>query len=312
MVEAQIAPASVGLPPPASFGRRIRYGLTDAAALTKRNLLHLVRVPALIVFTAIQPIMFTLLFRYVFGGAIKVPSGVYVDFLIPGIIIQTAAFASFGTATNLADELSKGVIDRFRSLPIARSAVLVGRLASDVLRITFTICVIVAIGYAIGFRFHEGVGDAVAMVLLGVGFGLSVCTVSAFIGLAVKDPESVQTFGLIWLFPLTFASGVFVPVQSMPSSSRTSRGTIRSRSSPKRPGTSQRERRLSTPSGCRSSGSLRSSLSFSLWRSAHTAGRSREPTRKTGSRLGRRASRWGCPSAGTGPEWGDRIAAVVG
>jgi ABC transporter DrrB family efflux protein len=217
MVEAQIAPASVGLPPPASFGRRIRYGLTDAAALTKRNLLHLVRVPALIVFTAIQPIMFTLLFRYVFGGAIKVPSGVYVDFLIPGIIIQTAAFASFGTATNLADELSKGVIDRFRSLPIARSAVLVGRLASDVLRITFTICVIVAIGYAIGFRFHEGVGDAVAMVLLGVGFGLSVCTVSAFIGLAVKDPESVQTFGLIWLFPLTFASGVFVPVQSMPS-----------------------------------------------------------------------------------------------
>ncbi|MGH9103484.1 MAG: ABC transporter permease, partial [Acidimicrobiales bacterium] len=162
-------------------------------------------------------VMFTLLFRYVFGGAIHTSaSGGYVNFLIPGIIVQTAAFASFGTAIALAEELSKGVIDRFRSMPIARSAVLVGRLTSDTLRMLITILIIVGVGYAVGFRVQTGVGRAIAMIVLAVGFGVAICCVSAFIGLTVKDQESVQGFALIWLFPLTFASGVFVPVTSMP------------------------------------------------------------------------------------------------
>ncbi|MGH9060911.1 MAG: ABC transporter permease, partial [Acidimicrobiales bacterium] len=194
----------------------LRWGVADAAAQTWRNLTHLYRVPALIIFTAVQPVMFTLLFRYVFGGAIHTSSGAYVEFLIPGILVQTAAFASFGTAIALAEELSKGVIDRFRSMPIARSAVLVGRLGSDTLRMLITILIILGVGYGIGFRVHTGPGRAIAMVLLSVGFGLAICCVSAFIGLTVKDQESVQGFALIWLFPLTFASGVFVPVSSMP------------------------------------------------------------------------------------------------
>jgi ABC-2 type transport system permease protein/oleandomycin transport system permease protein len=175
------------------------------------------RVPALLVFTVVQPVMFTLLFRYVFGGAIKtgVPGG-YVDFLMPGVIGQTAAFASIGTAIALALEIQRGVIDRFRSMPMARSAVLIGRLTADGIRMLVTILIILAVGYAVGFRFHGGVLGAVGMVLLALAFGLTVCCVSAFIGLAIKDEESVQAFGLIWLFPLTFVSSAFVPIGSMP------------------------------------------------------------------------------------------------
>ncbi|HZD65778.1 MAG TPA: ABC transporter permease [Acidimicrobiales bacterium] len=199
-----------------SVPRRVWFGASDVAVLTKRNLIHLVRVPALIVFTAIQPVMFTLLFRYVFGGAIHTSVGAYVEFLIPGIIVQTAAFGSFQTAIALADELSRGMIDRFRSMPIARSAVVAGRLASDTLRITVTVVIILGVGYAVGFRIHTGPLETIAMVLFSVGFGVAICCVSACIGLAVKDQESVQAFGLIWLFPLVFASGVFVPVATLP------------------------------------------------------------------------------------------------
>jgi ABC-2 type transport system permease protein/oleandomycin transport system permease protein len=174
-------------------------------------------VPAYVFFTVIQPVMFVLLFRYVFGGAIPVtvPGG-YVNYLMPGIIGQTAAFASFGTAIGLASELQKGVIDRFRSMPMARSAVLAGRLLADTARMAVTIVIIVAVGYAVGFRFHGGVGPAVGMVVVAVVFGLAICTVSAFTGLAIKDEESVQSFGLVWLFPLTFVSSAFVPISSMP------------------------------------------------------------------------------------------------
>lgn len=199
-----------------SITQRVGWAIGDAAALTKRNLTHLVRVPALIVFTAVQPVMFTLLFKYVFGGAIHTSAGDYVEFLIPGIIVQTAAFASIGTAIALSEELTKGVIDRFRSMPIARSAVLVGRLTSDVLRMTITILIILGVGYGVGFRVHTGVWQTIAMILLSVGFGLAICCVSAFIGLTVKDQETVQGIGFIWIFPLTFASGVFVPVSVMP------------------------------------------------------------------------------------------------
>jgi ABC-2 type transport system permease protein/oleandomycin transport system permease protein len=203
--------------PGPSLARRARLGLTDAGTLTRRELLIWFRNPAFVFFTFVQPVMFVLLFRYVFGGAIpvKVPGG-YVNFLMPGAIAQSAAFASFGTAISLARMLQKGVIDRFRAMPMARSAVLLGRLVADTLRLLVTVLVILAVGYAVGFRFHNGVVPAVLMVFLSVTFGVVICTISAYVGLAIKDEEAVGSFGLVWLFPLTFVSSAFVPPQSMP------------------------------------------------------------------------------------------------
>jgi ABC-2 type transport system permease protein/oleandomycin transport system permease protein len=195
---------------------RFRWAVSDTLVLARRNLLVWARVPAYLVFTVIQPVMFVLMFRYVFGGAIKVPGGDYVDFLMPGIIGQTAAFASFATAIALAQELKKGVIDRLRSMPMARSAVLTGRLLADTGRMLVTILIIVAVGYAVGFRFHNGVIPAILMVVLATVFGLAICLIAAFTGLAIGDEESVQAFGLIWLFPITFLSSAFVPISSMP------------------------------------------------------------------------------------------------
>jgi ABC transporter DrrB family efflux protein len=183
----------------------VRWGAIDSVTLARRNLLMWAKVPAFIVFTVVQPVMFTLLFRYVFGGAIR--TGVlYVDFLIPGVIAQTAAFASFATAISLAQEAQKGVIDRFRSMPIARSAVLLGRLGADLIRLLITVLIIIGVGYLVGFRFHGGVGGALGMIGFALLLGLATCCVSAFIGLKIQDEESVQAFGLIWVFPLTFVS----------------------------------------------------------------------------------------------------------
>jgi ABC transporter DrrB family efflux protein len=194
-----------------------RWAISDSLVMTRRNLLVWMRVPAYIVFTVVQPVIFVLLFRYVFGGAIQVANqGGYVNFLMPGIIGQTAAFATFATAIALAQEAKAGVIDRLRSLPMARSAVLAGRLIADGIRMLVTILVIIAVGYAVGFRFQNGGLSAIAMVLLAEFFGITICCVSAFIGLAIKDEESVQAFGLIWLFPLTFVSSAFVPIATMP------------------------------------------------------------------------------------------------
>src|SRR5450755_2232366 len=194
-----------------------RWAVSDTLTITRRNLLVWMRVPAYIVFTVIQPVMFVLMFRYVFGGAIRVnvPGG-YVNFLMPGIIGQTAAFATFGTAIALAQELKKGVIDRLRSMPMARSAVLAGRLVADTARMLVTILIVVGVGYAVGFRFENGAVPAVLMVVLATVFGLAICLIAAFTGLAIGDEESVQAFGLIWLFPITFLSSAFVPIQSMP------------------------------------------------------------------------------------------------
>jgi ABC transporter DrrB family efflux protein len=193
-----------------------RWAVTDTLTITRRNLLVWMRVPAYIMFTVIQPVMFVLLFRYVFGGAIKVTGTNYVNFLLPGIIGQTAAFATFGTAIALAQELQKGVIDRLRSMPMARSAVLAGRLVADNARMFVTIVIVVGVGYAVGFRFQNGPGLAIGMIVLATVFGLAICCIAAYTGLAIGDEESVQAFGLIWLFPLTFLSSAFVPIPSMP------------------------------------------------------------------------------------------------
>jgi ABC transporter DrrB family efflux protein len=205
---------SVGAP-----GRLVqtRWAVSDTLTITRRNLLVWTRVPAYLVFTVVQPVIFVLLFRYVFGGAIPVHTvGGYVNYLIPGITAQTAAFATFGTAIALAMELKKGVIDRLRSMPMARSAVLAGRLVADTGRMTVTILIIIGVGYAVGFRFDNGFVPAVSMIVLAIVFGVAICCISAFTGLAIGDEESVQAFGLIWLFPLTFLSSAFVPIATMP------------------------------------------------------------------------------------------------
>jgi len=197
---------------------RARWAVSDTLAITRRNLLVWLRVPAYIVFTVVQPVNFVLMFRYVFGGANKVPgiSGGYVNFLLPGIVAQTAAFACFGTAISLAQELQKGVIDRLRSMPMARSAVLTGRLVADTGRMLITVLIVIGVGAAVGFRFQNGAGPAVLMVVLATVFGVAFAVIAAFTGLVIGDEESVQAFGLIWLFPLTFLSSAFVPIQSMP------------------------------------------------------------------------------------------------
>jgi ABC-2 type transport system permease protein len=193
------------------------WALADTWVMAKRNLTVWLRVPAYIVFTVVQPTIFTLLFRYVFGGAIPVANpGGYVNFLLPGVIAQTAAFASMATAISLAVEVQKGVVDRMRAMPMARSAFLGGRLLADVVRMTVTILVIVGVGYLVGFRFLNGAGAAIGMIALAIALGAAICCISATIGLALKNEESTQAFGLIWMFPLTFVSSAFVPVQSMP------------------------------------------------------------------------------------------------
>jgi len=211
-------PEAVAGPLSPGTWQRAKWAVADSLVITRRNLLMWWRVPAFIVFTVVQPVMFTLLFRYVFGGAIHadVPGG-YVNYLIPGVIAQTAGFASFSTAIGLSREIQRGGIDRIRSMPSARSAFLIGRLAADVLRLVLTTLVMVGVGYAVGFRFGGGAGGAVAMVALAALLGLAVCCVSAAIGLSVKDEEAVQAFGLIWVFPLTFVSSAFVTINTLPS-----------------------------------------------------------------------------------------------
>src|SRR5438552_5040664 len=205
---------------PQARGRApVSWVVSDALAMTRRNLLRYVRLPNLLVFSTIQPVMFVLLFVYVFGGAIKgaLPPGVkYVNFLMPGIFVQTVIFGSTQTGVGLADDLSRGMVERFRSLPMARSAVLAGRTLSDTVRNVFVVLLITAVGSAIGFRFHGGFIPGLAGLGLAVFFGLAFSWISAYIGMRVRDPEAAQAAGFIWIFPLVFASSVFVPVYTMP------------------------------------------------------------------------------------------------
>jgi ABC transporter DrrB family efflux protein len=190
--------------------------LTDGLTIARRNLLRILRTPQLVFFSTIQPIMFVLLFNYVFGGAINQTGGKYIDYLLPGIMVQTVAFGATSTALGLATDLGTGIIDRFRSLPMARSAVLSGRTAADAVRNLFVVLLMVAVGTLIGFRFHNGFLMAVASVLLAVLFGFALSWVFAFIGLKTGDAETAQLAGFVIIFPLVFASSAFVPTTSMP------------------------------------------------------------------------------------------------
>ncbi len=184
--------------------------------VARRNLTRIARTPQLLVFATIQPVMFVLLFRYVFGGAIHVPGISYVDFLIPGIIVQTVVFGATSTAVGLSQDMSNGIIDRFRSLPMSRSAVLAGRTIADLARNVFVVLLMIAVGTAVGFRFHNGFGPAVAAVFIALLLGYALSWVFALIGLTVADPETAQLAGFLPIFPLVFASSVFVSIQSMP------------------------------------------------------------------------------------------------
>ncbi len=200
--------------------RELRADITDAWVVSGRNLRHFVRQPDLLVFSTIQPIMFVLLFTYVFGGAIShsLPPGVsYIDYLLPGILVQSVTFRASMTAIGLSDDLKLGVIDRFRSMPMARSAVLIGRTAADLVRNVLIIVLMIVVGYIIGFRFQAGVAQAVACIALVSAFGLALSWIFAFVALTVRSAEAAQSAGFVILFPLVFASSVFVPVSTLPS-----------------------------------------------------------------------------------------------
>ena len=195
----------------------MRRLVTDTMIMAERNLIRLPRKPELLLAFTVQPIMFVLLFRYVFGGAIQTGGIPYVDFLIPGIIVQNTAFGGFVTALGLNDDVHKGLIDRFRSLPMARPAVLAGRTLADVVTNLLSVCILVVTGVIIGFSFHAGLLDVIAGFGLLLLWGYAFSWVFALVGLLATTPESANSVGFIAVFPLTFISSAFVPVSTMPS-----------------------------------------------------------------------------------------------
>jgi ABC transporter DrrB family efflux protein len=189
--------------------------VTDGWVVAKRNLTKIKRVPDLLIFSTIQPIMFVLLFAYVFGGAITIPGVNYREYLMAGIFTQTVAFGAGITAIGLAEDLQKGTIDRFRSLPMSRAAVLVGRTTSDLLNNVLVVAVMSACGLLVGWRIHTDPLRGMAGFLLLFAFGYAMSWVSATIGLSVKSVEVAQSAGFIWMFPLTFLSNAFVSTASL-------------------------------------------------------------------------------------------------
>lgn len=192
------------------------HGLSDTVVLARRSLLRIPRQPDLLLGFTIQPVIFVLLFVYAFGGAIETPGFDYVDFLMPGIIVQSIVFGGFVTALGLAEDLKKGLIDRFRSLPMSRSAVLTGRTLADVATNVFQLAVMISVGLAVGFSFATGAPSILAGIALLLLIGYAFSWVFAFIGLSASSPEASNAFGFTIIFPLTFISSAFVPVESMP------------------------------------------------------------------------------------------------
>jgi len=192
--------------------------VTDTLIVAERNLVRLTRAPDLLLAFTVQPVMFVLLFVYVFGGAILVPDfyDSYAAFLLPGIIVQNIAFGGFVTALGLNEDLHKGLIDRFRSLPMARSAVLAGRTLSDVVTNALSVTVLLVTGIIIGFSFDASLVEIVGGLGLLLLFGYAFSWIFALLGLIVSSPEAANSLGFIAVFPLTFISSAFVPVESMP------------------------------------------------------------------------------------------------
>lgn len=206
-------PIELSRPPMPVFG-----AVRDTMSVARRNLTDLWRVPQLLVFIVLQPILFVLLFRYVFGGAISTVPGVpYVDYLMPGIFVITVVFGSATTAVSMATDVKSGLLERFRALPMARSAVLAGRTLSDLLRTSVIIAIIVGIGFAVGFRVQTNALSFIAAMLLVLFWAYALLWVQATVGLVTGDPESAQAASFPAVALLTFASSAFVPISTMPS-----------------------------------------------------------------------------------------------
>jgi len=193
-----------------------RLALRDTAGIAKRNLLRIQRTPQLLLIGAIQPAMLLLLFRYVLGGAIRLPGGDYVDFVVPAVFIEAVLIGGMTTSIGLAQDLKSGILDRFRSLPMARSAVLAGRTLADLSRSLLSLAIMVGLGLLVGFRFHAGIPSILAGMALIIAFGYAFSWMYATIGLATKDPETAQVAGILPFFILMFASNAIVPVATMP------------------------------------------------------------------------------------------------
>ncbi|MSO95396.1 MAG: ABC transporter permease [Thermoleophilia bacterium] len=196
---------------------RLRNAVADGIVISWRNLKRVPRIPELAIFAILQSIMFVLLFAFVFGGAIPLPGGgSYREFLMPGIFVQTLAFAAITTAVSIADDMTKGLIDRFRSLPMARSAVLSGRTFADILYNIGILAVLMVTGLAIGWRVNDGVLDFFAGVVLLLFFTYAMAWIGVFLGLSVPTVEVAQQVGFLVIFPVTFLSNAFVPTETLP------------------------------------------------------------------------------------------------
>ncbi len=198
-------------PPPTA-----RLLVRDTLGVAKRNLLRIVRTPLMLIVAAVQPALLLVLFRYVLGGAINIPGGSYVDYVVPAVFVEAVLIGGMTTSIGLAEDLKSGIIDRFRSLPMARSAVLAGRTLADLSRSVFSLAVMVGLGLAVGFRFNASVGSILAGLALIVAFGYAFSWMYVAIGLATKDPETAQIAGILPFFVLMFASNAVVPVETMP------------------------------------------------------------------------------------------------
>ncbi|WP_327680916.1 ABC transporter permease [Streptomyces sp. NBC_00467] len=198
----------------------IVQSVNDSLVVAKRNLIRMLRIPEMIIFGLIQPIMFVVLFSYVFGGSISVDGNTspaaYREFLMAGIFAQTVTFATAGAGAGIADDMHKGLIDRFRSLPMARGAVLTGRTLADLVQTALTLVVLALVALLVGWRTHENLGKVLAGFGLLLLLGYAFSWIGALIGLSVRTPEAATSGGLIWLFPLTFISNAFVPSVNMP------------------------------------------------------------------------------------------------
>ncbi len=188
----------------------------QTGVLARRNLLHVLSDPEQLIGITIQPLMFLLLFVYVFGGAISGSTTGYLEYVLPGLLVQGIGFGTTQTAIGLNADFQRGLIDRFRSLPMARSAVVAGRVTADISRTAWMCLITVAIAVALGFRFHGGVAGAVGAFGLVLALGVAMCWLMAFLGVSLRSAEAVQTAGFLLILPLTFASSVLVPAASMP------------------------------------------------------------------------------------------------
>jgi ABC-2 type transport system permease protein len=195
---------------------RVRWHLSDSLVIAQRSLAHVRQIPEKLIDVTVQPLMFVLLFAYVFGGAIAIPDGSYHEYLIGGILVQTIAFGIMGTATSMATDITEGIIDRFRSLPMSRSAFLSGHLIAELAAATLALAVLMASGLVVGWRIHTDLTHALAGCGLLLLFTFAMLWVGTLLGVVARSPDAVTGIAFITIFPITFLSNAFVPAGGLP------------------------------------------------------------------------------------------------